>query len=48
MSPRTSSIIVQIIVSVWTFEVSEGILRNQKSIISLDSFSKQCLIYTPP
>ena len=28
-SPRTSSI-VQVIVYVWYFEISEGILRNQK------------------
>ena len=36
-SPRTSSI-VQIIFSFWSFEISEGILRNQKIIIGLDSF----------
>ena len=41
-SPRTSSI-VQIIFSFWSFEISEGILRNQKLIIGLDSFSNQCL-----
>ena len=29
-SPRTSSI-VQIIFSFWSFEISEGILRNQKN-----------------
>ena len=39
-SPRTSSI-VQIIFSFWSFEISEGILRNQKLFIGLDSFSKQ-------
>ena len=37
-SPRTSSI-VQIIFSLWSFEISEGILRVQKIIIGLDSFS---------
>ena len=44
-SPRTSSI-VQIIFSFpfWPFEISEGILRNQKIIIGLDSFSNQRLI----
>ena len=36
-SPRTLSI-VQIIFSFWSFEISEGILRNQKIIIGLDSF----------
>ena len=41
-SPRTSSI-VQIIFSFWSFEISEGILRNQKLIIGLDSFSNQRL-----
>ena len=34
-----TSSIVQIIFSFWSFEISEGILRNQKLIISLDSFS---------
>ena len=43
-SPRTSSI-VQIIFSFWSFEISEGILRNQKIIIGLDLFSNQLLIY---
>ena len=38
-SPRTSYI-VQIIFSFLSFEISEGILRNQKIIIGLDSFSK--------
>ena len=36
---RTSSI-VQIIFSFCSFEISEGILRNQKFIIGLDSFFK--------
>ena len=39
-SSRISSI-VQIIFSFWSFEISEGILRNQKLIIGLDSFSNQ-------
>ena len=39
-SHRTSSI-VQIIFSFWPFEISEGIRRNQKLIIGLDSFSNQ-------
>ena len=46
-SPRTSYI-VQIIFSFWSFEISEGILRNQKIIIGLDSFSNQRLIYLVP
>ena len=33
--------IVQIIFSVWSFEISEGISRNQKIIIGLNSFSNQ-------
>ena len=41
-SPRTSSI-VQIIFSFWSFEISKGILREQKFIIGLDSFSNQRL-----
>ena len=39
-SPRISSM-VQIIFSVWPFEISGGILRNQKIIIRLESFSSQ-------
>ena len=46
-SPRTSPV-VQIIFSFWSFEISEGILRNQKIIIGLDSFSNQRLIYLDP
>ena len=46
-SPRTSSI-VQIIFSFWSFEISKGILRNQKFIIGLDSFSNQSLIHLVP
>ena len=37
-SPRTS-FIVQIIFSIWSFEISEGILRNRKIIIGLDTFN---------
>ena len=40
--------IVQIIFSFWSFEISKGILRNQKIIICLDSFSNQRLIYLFP
>ena len=47
MPPRTSSI-VQIIISFWSFEIRKGILRNQKIIIGLDSFSNQPLIYLVP
>ena len=39
-STRTSSI-VQIIFFVWSFEISEGILRNQTITIGLGSFSNQ-------
>ena len=46
-SPRTASI-VQIIFSFWSFEISDGILRNHKMAIGLDSFSNQCLIYLAP
>ena len=43
-SARTSSI-VQIIFSFWSFQISEDILRNQKFLIGLDSFSNQHFIY---
>ena len=43
-SPRTSSI-VQMLFSFWSYEISEGILRNQKFFIGLDSFSSHRLIY---
>ena len=46
-SPRTSSI-VQIKFSFWSFEISEGILGDQKIIIGLDLFSNQRLIYLVP
>ena len=45
--PKKSST-VYIIFSFWSFEISEGILRNQKINISLDSFSNQRLIYLAP
>ena len=45
-SPRTSSIVQ--ITSFWSFEFSEDILRNQKIIIGLDTFSNQHLIYLAP
>ena len=32
---------MQIIFFFWSFEISEGILRNQKIIIGLESFSNQ-------
>ena len=40
MYPRTS-FIVQIIFSFWSFEISEGILRNKKIIDGKDSFFNQ-------
>ena len=43
-----TSSIVQVIFSFWSFEISEGILRNQKLIIGQDLFSNQCLIYLVP
>ena len=43
-SLRTSSI-VQIVFSFWSLEISEDILRNQKFIVGLDSFSNQRLIF---
>ena len=46
-SSRTSSI-VKIIFSFRSFEISEGILRNQKIIIGLDSSSNQRLTYLVP
>ena len=42
-SPRSSSI-VQIVFSFWSFEVSDSILRNQKIITGLNTFSNQRLI----
>ena len=46
-SPRTSSI-VQIIFTFLSFEISEDILKNQKIIIGLDSYSNQRSIYLAP
>ena len=43
-SVRTSSV-VRILFFFWSFEISEGILRNKKIMTSLDSFSNQRLIY---
>ena len=46
MSTRTSSIVqITSIFSFWSLESSEGILRNQKFIISLNSFPNQRFIY---
>ena len=42
-SPRTSTI-VQFIFYFWSFEISVNILRNQKWMIGLDSYSRQVLI----
>ena len=47
VSPRTSSIL-QVIFSVYSFEISQDILRNRKLIIGQDSFSNQFLIYLVP
>ena len=35
-------------ISLWSFEISEDISRNQKIIICLDAFCNQHLIYLPP
>ena len=43
-SHRTSSIL-QIIFSFWSFEIREGIRRNQKIIVGLDPFPYQRLVY---
>ena len=45
--PHTSSI-VHIIFSFLSFVISEGILRNLKIIIGLDSFSDQRFMYLVP
>ena len=42
-SPRTSTI-----VQFWSFEISEHILRNQKLLIGLDSYSRQLFMYLDP
>ena len=41
--PKSS--ILQIIFSLWSLEISEGILRNQKIFIDVDSFFNQGLVY---
>ena len=38
--PRTSTI-VQFVFYFWSFEISVNILRNQKYMIGLDSYSRQ-------
>ena len=43
-SPRTSTI-VQFIFYFWSFEISVNILRNQKLMIGLDSYSRQVFNY---
>ena len=48
ISPKTShctSSIVQIVFSLWPFQFSKGILRNQKFIINFDVLSNQRLIH---
>ena len=40
--------VVHIIFSIWSFEISEDILRNQKIIIGLDSFSNHRLTNLAP
>ena len=46
-SPRTPPI-AQIIFSFWSFEISEDILRNQKIVVGVDTFSNQHFIYLAP
>ena len=46
-SPRTSTI-VQFIFYFWSFEISVNILRNQKKMIGLDSYSRQVFNYLDP
>ena len=46
-SPHTSTI-VQFIFYFWSFEISVSILRNQKSLIGLDSYSRQVFNYFDP
>ena len=46
-SLRTSSI-VQIKFLLWSFEISKGILSNQKIITGVISFSDQRLMYFAP
>ena len=46
-SPRISTI-VQFIFYFWSFEISVNILRNQKYMIGLDSYSRQVFNYSDP
>ena len=46
-SPRTSAI-VHFIFHFWSFEISERILRNQKLMIGLDSYSRQFIYLFGP
>ena len=46
-SPRTSTI-VQFIFYFWSFEISVNILRNQKYMASLDSYSRQVFVDLDP
>ena len=46
-SPRKSTI-VQFIFYFWSFEISVNILRNQKYLIGLDSYSRQVSNYLDP
>ena len=43
-----TSSIVQIIFSIWSFEINEDYLRNQRLFIGLVTFSNQHLIYSAP
>ena len=46
-SPRTSTIKL-FIFYFWSFEISVNILRNQKQMIGLDSYSTQVYTYLDP
>ena len=46
--PDKAKSIVQDIFSFWSFEIREDILRNQKIVIGLDSYSNQRSIYLAP
>ena len=46
-SPRTSTI-AQFIFYFWSFEISVNILRNQKYMIGLASYSRQVFNYLDP
>ena len=43
-----TSTIVQFIFHFWSYEFSEHILRNQKLLTGLDSYSRQLFIYLDP